>query len=100
MARLLRHNGLPSDVFPLNGRYFEFDELYALLDCSEVLRITLPGSLVLVFDAVPGISGELHHANILATEILRMYSPNTLLSGGWVRGDAMVLTRDEAAAPR
>jgi hypothetical protein len=34
------------------------------------------------------------------TEISRMYSPNSLLGRAWVHGDALVLIKAEASAPR
>ncbi len=64
----------PQPVQPANGRCFELDELYKMLDCDTVEVVTLTPELILVTDENSKLRSPAY-LNLLASYIWHAHQP-------------------------
>lgn len=68
------NSATPYSVSPTNGRCFELDELYALLDCEMVEVVSLTDELILIIDENGKLS-QPAYLNLLATYLWQQHQP-------------------------
>lgn len=90
MATLYRENGeIVEDIQPKNGKRFELEELYELLNCETVERVFIKGTKVIM---IVDENGKIRRRpkNQKATEIF--HSSQRMNSWDWIAGDALLCT--------
>ena len=90
MATLYRENGeIVEDIQPKNGKRFELEELYELLNCETVERVFIKGTKVIM---IVDENGKLRRRpkNQKATGIF--HSSQRMNSWDWIAGDALLCT--------
>lgn len=85
MALLIKPDASELEVKPSNGEYFTLRELYNLLGCDTVERVSLNGKYALVVDE----EGKLHdppspHNRYATTLALGVLRPGDYISGNAV----------------
>lgn len=68
------HSAHPQSVQPANGRCFELDELYRLLDCDTVEVVALTEELILIADE-NSKQRQPAYLNLLATYLWNHHQP-------------------------
>lgn len=68
------HSAHPQPVQPANGRCFEVEELYALLNCETVQVVEITEELILIIDENGKLS-QPAYLNLLATYLWYHHQP-------------------------
>ena len=70
MAKLITVDQKIKEVFPTNGKYFELQELYGLIDCNMVETVYLHDNRPMVIDEEGAFKGP-KNINIIATKLYK-----------------------------
>jgi hypothetical protein len=87
------------EVIPANGHNFTLEEIRKYCKCKYVEAVFFNDGRAIFFDEDYLFSGpnkpDPKDRNVLATNYIRRNSPNTLIGGGGIYGNALLLTKEE-----
>ena len=90
MAKLYKDDGTVLEIEPRNGRRFELEELYEILECELVEMVFLRGSQIMLIDEEGKLTNSTFNKNATAifNEVLR-------ISYDWIAGHAIVCEQNQ-----
>lgn len=95
MAKLIKPDGIEQLVEPRNGKEFQLDELYALIECDTVQLVHLADGSAMFCDEEAKLKKVWPAVNEKATRLLAAAGG---LPGDVVLGNVLVCTLDDAKA--